>query len=171
MIKNKTKIKVNLEEIRDIMREYTPVKTVFKLYDCVKLYGFPQDSIWCDTWKIDEYLPILRIVDYQTLKDLGFEPESCGLRIKLRKPGTGVPVHKDPYENKHGEARFEDKPAHRWVVQCSDWEIGQFCQVEDEVITHWKIGDAYRLTKNDAHLAVNFSNFDRLLITLTGFTK
>ena len=82
-----------------------------------------------------------------------------------------MPVHTDPFEDSSFNPRFEGRDAHRWVVHCSDWDIGQFCQVEDDVMTHWKVGDAYKITKNVRHLACNFSNSDRLLITLTGFSK
>ena len=171
MIVEKTKIKLSLYELYKIMAESDPIKGVFRQYDCVKLYGFPPETIWAYSWKFDSYEPILRFIKKKTLEELGFEPESCGLRIKIRKPGTGVPVHIDPFEDSSFNPRFEGRDAHRWVVQCSDWDIGQFCQVEDDVMTHWKVGDAYKITKNMRHLACNFSNSDRLLITLTGFTS
>ena len=60
MIVEKTKIKLSLYELYKIMAESDPIKGVFRQYDCVKLYGFPQETIWAYSWKFDSYEPILR---------------------------------------------------------------------------------------------------------------
>lgn len=156
------KIPIDYSEIAKIMFESEPEMPIFRDYNPMELYGFPEDTIITPTWRCKTYEKVSRFISYDTLKELNFEPESCIAMIKLRKPGTGTPWHKDPYRV-HG-----NRPAHRYVIQCTDWTVGQYCQLEDETFTHWKAGDAYHITKDDAHLAVNFSHKNRLFITLTG---
>ncbi len=107
---------------------------------------------------------------YDCVKLYGFHPET--IWAYSWKFDSYEPILRFIKKKTLEDLGFEPgRDAHRWVVQCSDWDIGQFCQVEDDVMTHWKVGDAYKITKNMRHLACNFSNSDRLLITLTGFTS
>ena len=81
MIVEKTKIKLSLYELYKIMAESDPIKGVFRQYDCVKLYGFPPETIWAYSWKFDSYEPILRFIKKKTLEDNGINslPKYCDL--------------------------------------------------------------------------------------------
>ena len=120
----------------------------------------------------------LNSIDNTTLKNmigtdnfklLGLDPKTCLVRMLEYNPGTGIPLHTDSFnafKSKYGE---DGRRITRYFVAVSPWDWGHLLQVHDNVITHWKAGDAYEIPEGIYHLSNNFGIAPKYTLTVTGF--
>ena len=89
--------------------------------------------------------------------------------LKL-KAGHNIIKHYDTYatfikfnnipEDKHDQIK-------RTIIMMTDWSFGQVLQVEDQIETHWKVGDTYTWKGDAWHGLGNFGFEDCVVMQVT----
>lgn len=72
-------------------------------------------------------------------------------------PNVILPTHKDTFYTLRQEHNVELDDCYRYLIFLEDWVFGQCVGFENENITHWKAGDAWRFTGHEMHYGVNAS--------------
>ena len=95
------------------------------------------------------------------------------LTVNMNPPGTINPWHYDTYQGilkKNLNPKYSIKTIRRVLVFLEPWHWGHFLEIGNDVISHWKAGDAYTWHSSRYHLACNSGIKKRYVITITGFS-
>ena len=105
--------------------------------------------------------------------DDNFDFEFFNLNIMVQPPGNFVVRHIDYYNYllDNYEIKSIDDVT-RYVVQLTEWELGQYVGFEDEVFYKWKVGDTIQWIPNiTEHMSCNGGLNPRAILVITGVLK
>lgn len=109
------------------------------------------------------------LVGVENFKKLEIDPENVLVRLLEYKPGNMLPLHSDGME---GFRRLYGKEnPRRFFVAVSNWDWGHVLQVHDNIISHWKTGDAWEIKPGVFHCSANFGITNKYTLTITGVSK
>jgi hypothetical protein len=93
--------------------------------------------------------------------------------IKL-DPGRSLPWHRDAFyllKQKNPDWKDQTLIPIRYLIFTQDWDLGQFVQIEEKIITQWKSGDCWYFCHETYHLGVNAGLSPFVSMQISGFQK
>ena len=150
--KNYEKTPIAWNKMDNIQVGYNASNTLFK-----QKYFFPDKKIpsWCK-----------KMIKLSGLRN-------AYITVHMNPPGTINPWHHDTYQGilkKNKDPANSIKNLRRVLVFLEHWHWGHFLEIGNEVISHWKPGDAYTWPSSRYHLACNSGIKKRYILTITGFS-
>lgn len=141
---------------------------VHELQDIHEQYGgFPSSYNYHNT-KINQLWFDDSQIDFKELgRQLGIEVVTVSAIRQM--PGCVIPWHRDTFYqiSKRFPARIETKV--RANVHIQDWKMGHFIQYDNEVFTHWKMGDTLIWDSSVLHLGANAGFEPKFTVQISGF--
>lgn len=93
------------------------------------------------------------------------------IAVNLFRPGTYLPVHRDPYQRYREMFDASQTTIARYIVMLEHSQPGQIMQIQDQCYATWQAGDVFSWQDQDDHAFYNFSLKDRYALQVTGLIR
>ena len=119
--------------------------------------------------KEEHNLQLKNMLGNDAFNHLQIEKSTALIRLLEYKPGNGIPLHTDSFTAFKEKNKNRNGSIFRYFIAVSNWSWGQFLQVHNHMIHHWKPGYVCEIPEGVFHPSANFGIVPKLSLTVTGF--